>query len=213
MEANSPLSELADIHLPPSISFWPPAFGWWFLLSFLLVIVAWTSYVSFRYWQQKQRMAAALEELDVAFNLLQKGNSDNSHQQQINTKGLQFLMQTSSVIKRVSMQLFPDLRVAPLHGEQWLTFLENQFLLAENQQVNIKVKAKNPLKEKTTPEQEENLKALQAIALGEYMPTYTADSTRVHAVAHQWVQFQYKHKTISKLFWNIKNKSLARGDE
>ncbi|MEC7549612.1 MAG: DUF4381 domain-containing protein, partial [Pseudomonadota bacterium] len=37
MDSEELLAQLADIHLPAEISFWPPAFGWWILALLLLV--------------------------------------------------------------------------------------------------------------------------------------------------------------------------------
>ena len=37
MDSEELLEQLADIHLPTEISYWPPAPGWW-ILSILVVI-------------------------------------------------------------------------------------------------------------------------------------------------------------------------------
>ena len=37
MDSEELLAQLADIHLPAEISFWPPAFGWWILALLLLI--------------------------------------------------------------------------------------------------------------------------------------------------------------------------------
>ncbi|MEX2365260.1 MAG: DUF4381 family protein [Pseudohongiellaceae bacterium] len=64
MEAQDPLSELADIHLPAAVSFWPPAIGWWILLALLLtggflLLRQWLKYAMTR-----KKQASALRELE-----------------------------------------------------------------------------------------------------------------------------------------------------
>ena len=36
MSIENPLVNLKDIHLPPPVSFWPPAPGWWILAVLLI---------------------------------------------------------------------------------------------------------------------------------------------------------------------------------
>lgn len=55
MEAEDPLSQLADIHLPADVSFWPPAPGWWVLAALLMCGLCLLGLVQFRRWQQRQR--------------------------------------------------------------------------------------------------------------------------------------------------------------
>ncbi|MCA9451888.1 MAG: DUF4381 domain-containing protein, partial [Nitrospira sp.] len=35
--ASSPLQGLRDVHLPPPISLWPPAPGWWITLGLVMM--------------------------------------------------------------------------------------------------------------------------------------------------------------------------------
>ncbi|MDD9890866.1 MAG: DUF4381 domain-containing protein, partial [Gammaproteobacteria bacterium] len=37
MDSEELLAQLADIHLPGEISYWPPAPGWWVLAALLLL--------------------------------------------------------------------------------------------------------------------------------------------------------------------------------
>ena len=39
MPVENPLINLKDIHLPPDVSIWPPAPGWWILAVVLLLIL------------------------------------------------------------------------------------------------------------------------------------------------------------------------------
>ena len=36
MDSEELLAQLADIHLPLAVSYWPPAIGWWVLVLVLL---------------------------------------------------------------------------------------------------------------------------------------------------------------------------------
>ena len=36
MDSEELLSQLADIHLPVDVTYWPPAIGWWVLVIFIL---------------------------------------------------------------------------------------------------------------------------------------------------------------------------------
>ena len=45
------LSQLRDIHLPPPVSWWPLAPGWWLLLGTLLLLTA----IAFWLWRRRRR--------------------------------------------------------------------------------------------------------------------------------------------------------------
>jgi len=59
------LAELADIHLPEAINYWPPAPGWWILAGLLILFV----YISYRlirsFLQIRHYRTALLEELQL----------------------------------------------------------------------------------------------------------------------------------------------------
>lgn len=58
------LSQLTDIHLPESISFWPIAWGWW-VLFLLLVLLIFGSFVwIFRYKKRNRYRKQALAAFD-----------------------------------------------------------------------------------------------------------------------------------------------------
>lgn len=103
------LSNLRDIVLPPPVSYWPPAPGWWILAAALLaglaLLVA-RAVVRYRrdaYRRQALRELAALPApLDAA--------------------GAQSL---SAILKRAALVAFPRTDVAALTGAAWLRFLDS----------------------------------------------------------------------------------------
>jgi hypothetical protein len=121
MEAQDPLKDLADIHLPDPVSLWPLAPGWWGLVALALAALA---YAGFRYaghWRRQQRLKGALRELDVAY---QRYQSARTQSQDGNAAGLAFLHACNEVLKRVALLHHPATQVARLHGEAWLSFLD-----------------------------------------------------------------------------------------
>jgi len=102
------LSNLRDIVLPPPISFWPPAPGWWIIgaallgAALILLIKALIRYRRNTYRRQ------ALRELDAI------GPSQNAAAAQ----------RISAVLKRTALVAFPRRDVARLSGASWLAFLD-----------------------------------------------------------------------------------------
>ncbi|MGU3492774.1 DUF4381 domain-containing protein [Xanthobacteraceae bacterium A53D] len=61
--AGDPLLSLRDIHLPPPVSFWPPAPGWWMLLGLIVLAALIAAILE---WRRRQTLAyRALRELDA----------------------------------------------------------------------------------------------------------------------------------------------------
>lgn len=110
MNGTDPLAQLRDVHLPDPISAWPPAIGWWILAALLLAAIAFgVRYV----WRRHQRRAFLREaRLRLQALPLQQGLSP-----------AQQLQRANDVLKRCAMQAYPQRDIASLHGETWLTFL------------------------------------------------------------------------------------------
>lgn len=106
---------LRDIHLPPDISAWPPALGWWLLVALcaLLVIVA------FKLWRRrqpvyrKQVVQPALQEL----RQIERAYADDPGE---------MIRQLSVLLRRSAMSLHGRHQVAGLTGSDWLAFLDQQ---------------------------------------------------------------------------------------
>lgn len=163
MEAEDPLSQLADIHLPAAVPFWPPAPGWWVLAALLLCGLALLVYVQVRRWQQRQRLTRVLAELAQARAAWRKAD-DSSR----NAAGLALLYAINSLLKRVALLHFPAAQVAPLAGKDWLRFLDAQGLT-----------------------QDFSKGAGQVLADGEYRPVFDGDAEALCQLAGKWIQHQY----------------------
>lgn len=112
----NPLEQLKDIHLPPEVSNWPPAYGWWILaLSILLVIVAIIIW-QFKRYQARVIKRQALRELE-----------------QINSDTTDWPLQLNSLLKKVSLSYFPNSRIANLYDESWSEFLAEQLPLSKRE--------------------------------------------------------------------------------
>jgi hypothetical protein len=165
MEAEDPLSELADIHLPDAVPFWPPAPGWWVLAALLLAGLGWLLWLQFRVWQRKQCMHAALAELTRVYNSYNGRPADAG----TNEAGLAFLHGCNEVLKRVALEHNPVLAVARLNGGEWLAFLDT----------------KGNTNAFTSG-------AGQVLGDGSYRPRFNADVDAVHTLCSDWIRQQYR---------------------
>ncbi len=116
---NPDLSQLHDIHLPASVSWWPLALGWWLLLALLVVILL----VGYGFYRRYQRQRWRREALALLRQL---------QQQSLTPKML--VVEYSQLLRRVAISRFPRTEVAALTGEQWLVFLDQQMKVPGFQQ-------------------------------------------------------------------------------
>jgi hypothetical protein len=107
MDSNLPLR---DIHLPPPISWWPPAPGWWALAALLfgsVILLAWL-------WRRhrKERIVRNLALASLA--AIEDSQADARAR----------LQQLAIVMRRTCLSVYPRTAVAGLTGEAWLRFLD-----------------------------------------------------------------------------------------
>ncbi|PSV26156.1 MULTISPECIES: DUF4381 domain-containing protein [unclassified Photobacterium] len=98
---------LADIHLPQAPNFWPLAWGWWVLFAVVILAIA----VVVTFIRRKKHADAAQKEA------LQKLSLITAEQ------GLPAL---NTLLKQAALSYYSRTIVAPLTGEAWLAFLDNQ---------------------------------------------------------------------------------------
>lgn len=121
MEAEDPLSQLRDIHLPDAVSLWPPAPGWWLLLVLALVGLVYLCRHAIAAMIRRRRLASVLRELDQAYAAY---NEQAAFDNKRNQAGLEFLATVNRLLKRVAQVMFPDSGCTHLTGREWLHFLD-----------------------------------------------------------------------------------------
>jgi hypothetical protein len=164
MEAEDPLSELADIHLPDAVNFWPPAPGWWVLAALVVVALVLVYRRQLARVFLRRRLGSALRELDAAYQTFQSAGDKNA-------AGLQLLQTFNAVLKRVALLHYPDPELPRLSGRPWLRFLDDRMQSADF-----------------------TAGAGQVLADGIYRPVFDADAEALHALCRRWVEHSYLHK-------------------
>ena len=165
MEAENPLSELADIHLPDAVPFWPPAPGWWVLAALMLLGLVWLYRQQLARLFLRRRLRAALRELDTAYNAFKAApQAGTAH----NDAGLALLQSFNAILKRVALVHYPASDVPRLSGRGWLRFLDE-----------------------TLHGNDFTSGAGQVLADGIYRPVFDADVDALHALCRRWVEQTY----------------------
>lgn len=118
MDSEELLAQLADIHLPEPVSFWPPAPGWWVLAVLLIVAAIWLVRRARVVGAQRRVKAQALREFDACYQ-----NYSNSNDIDIQSLKLRYVNEANSVLKRVALVHFTDSGVAGLGGLEWVDFI------------------------------------------------------------------------------------------
>jgi hypothetical protein len=112
MESNITLStsldQMHDIIIPPSVSFWPLAPGWYALA---LLVVTYGFYVGLKYWFTYQKNLYRREALEVLDALQEEDASQE----------ISILL---GLMKRVGLQHYGRERVAALSDDAWWDFME-----------------------------------------------------------------------------------------
>ena len=126
MSVENPLINLKDIHLPPPVSFWPPAPGWW-VLAVLLISSLFIGGVWF-YRQHKKRRPKTealriLKDLQILYQ--------NSQDEVVSLRNL------SNLIRRTALTLYDIDAVASLQGSSWLEFLDKTGKTKEFSQLSL----------------------------------------------------------------------------
>jgi hypothetical protein len=95
------LENLRDIVVPPPVPWWPPAPGWWLLISILAIAVFVVAFRVWRVWQANAYRRAALHELPRATTVT----------------GI------AEILKRTALVAYPRTDIAALSGSKWCQWL------------------------------------------------------------------------------------------
>jgi len=108
----NPLDELADIHLPDGVSWWPFAPGWWILIALAFITI-----VAIYYWRRHQQRNKyrylALQELQKVYQNFQQHPSTSI-----------YLQQLSNILRRTALSAYPTQFNASIKGDEWLRWLD-----------------------------------------------------------------------------------------
>lgn len=121
MDSEELLAQLADIHLPEAVSYWPPAPGWWALALIIIVAAVWLSNRAAAKSRQHKIRSQALAELEKCYS-----NHANGSETDPNTLKLRFVNEANSVFKRVALYHFPNDDIAGLQGDGWVDFIKEK---------------------------------------------------------------------------------------
>ncbi len=166
MEAEDPLSQLRDIHLPDPVSFWPPAPGWWILLLCVLIGLAFLARHAIVAMIRRRRLESVMHELDQAYvRFTEQSAFENTR----NQAGLDFLATVNVLLKRVAQVMYPDSTSSRLTGRDWLHFLDACDQGSAFSQGPGSV-----------------------LADGAYKPAFNADGNALYQAASTWIENRYK---------------------
>ncbi len=134
-QVGDPLENLRDIHLPPAISMWPPAPGW-FILAFIILAIFF--YVAYFFYKSRKKNRGKRVALKHLIEIEKKQQSPQIK-----------LMELSTLLRRVALAKFPRQKVAGLHGVAWLLFLDETGETKEFSQGVGKILASAPYSDTT----------------------------------------------------------------
>lgn len=105
----NPLEQLKDIHLPPAVNNWPPAYGWWLLAIVLIILLVVAAKFFFNRYKMRQPQREAIKQMRLI-----------SHQQS------DWPMQLNQLLKRLVISYYPQQETAGLYLDDWCEFLTKQ---------------------------------------------------------------------------------------
>lgn len=124
MDSANPLSQLADIHLPEPVGFWPPAPGWWILFFLLCALLYWAARRYYANWKLQRARSFAMRELDKCLETF-RAASRNIAPDGVASLKLNLVSDINAVLRRVAMKNFGNENFASLGGAAWIAFLRN----------------------------------------------------------------------------------------
>jgi len=119
----SGLDQLQPLILPPAVSAWPPAPGW-FALPLLLGLLLWLLWRSRKRWRRVEELPRAEQPLDPI--RLEALAELAMLSRPYDAPAGAWLQQLNALLKRLCRNHYPDANSHTLNGRQWLAFLDNR---------------------------------------------------------------------------------------
>ena len=109
-----PLTQMRPLHLPDGIDAWQIAPGWYVLAALIFFTLATSAFLLIRKHRRELYKRQALIELqNIKANIQKDAISINKQSSEL-----------SDLLKRLALTHFPRSLVGPLHGNSWLSFLD-----------------------------------------------------------------------------------------
>ena len=103
---------LKGIALPPEISWWPLAYGWWIVIGLVLIALI-AAFFVVRHLVEQRRHNPKREALNALLVIEQSSTLTRQ----------QAALECNTLLKRTALSLYPREQVASLSGKAWLAFL------------------------------------------------------------------------------------------
>lgn len=106
------LTQLRDIHLPDPVNWWLLAPGWYVLILLVLIVMVAIAYLFHKKYQHALAKNQALNLLNTYKEQYEKDNNAQVASARV-----------SELLRRVALVYFSRDKVASLHGDDWVAFL------------------------------------------------------------------------------------------
>lgn len=163
MDSEELLAQLADIHLPEPVSFWPPAPGWWVLALLVLIGLVYLGRRVLAARTRRKICDYALNELEGCYQSLV-----NSPQDDLDNLKLRYVNEVNSVLRRVALVHFPQANVASLGGHAWVDFIRQN---GDASLLNEEIAA--------------------ALSHGRFQTKCSVDADALHSMGRAWISSLY----------------------
>ena len=111
---------LKDIHLPDSVSWWPPATGYWLVL--LIIITTVIVFFILKTYLKKQRVKKTA--------LIEYQRIKNEYTKNMDKK--QLVTSLSELLRRAAISSYPRAECASLTGKKWLNWLDKGLIKSKS---------------------------------------------------------------------------------
>ena len=141
MSVENTLLSLKDIHLPPDVSFWPPAPGWWIMSVLFISSIFFGGLWFYKRYKKRKPINEALRILKN-LQILHESSKDE----------VKYLRNLSNLLRRTALTFYDNDAVASLQGSSWLEFLDKTGKTKEFSQGAGKVLGNEVFQQKVNPD-------------------------------------------------------------